>query len=106
MIGEVKNEIDNAIIKLKLSQKDIFLLDNHAGKKVFNECISHFLNSGDRRWWWEDFKFPSFSLIDLVNSFTYIDQIIPLKEGNVWLIIEDNYDSFFAMVGHFGQPNN
>ncbi|MEO6722132.1 MAG: DUF6756 family protein [Ferruginibacter sp.] len=97
MMGEVKDEIQNAIQKLRLDRSDIQLLDNYTGEKIFNECIKHFLKSGDKRWWWEDFKFPSSSVADLDNPFKYIDKIIPLNEGNVWLIVEDDDDLFYPV---------
>ena len=61
MPGEVKVEIQNAISKLKLTDSDIQLLEDAQGEKIYLECVSYFVTSGDRRWGWEDFKFPSFS---------------------------------------------
>jgi hypothetical protein len=83
MIGEVKDEIRSAISKLNLTESDILLCDNIQGEIIFNDCISYFLKSGGRRWWWEDFKFPTFSITGLDNPFKYIDKIIPLTDGNV-----------------------
>lgn len=96
-MGEVKTEIQNAITNLRLTKGDINLLEDTSGKQIFNECVAHFLKAGDRRWWWEDFKFPSFSVSDLEMPFELIDSIIPLTEGNVWLIVEDNYESFYPV---------
>lgn len=97
MTGEVKVEIQNAISILKLTERDIQLLDDAQGEKIYHECVSYFVKSGDRRWWWEDFKFPSFSKSGLEYSFSYIDKIIPLTEGNVWLIVEDNLEPFYPV---------
>src|SRR4051812_48111064 len=97
MDGEIKIEIQNAINKLKLSKSDIQLLDDNSGEQIFRECLAHFVKSGDRRWWWEDFKYPSFSVSGLKMPFNYLDKIIPLTGGNVWLIVEDNYGSFYPV---------
>jgi hypothetical protein len=97
MTGEVKDEIENAINKLNLTESDIRLLENIQGEKIFNECVAYFLKSGDRRWWWEDFKFPSFSVTGIDNLFNYLNKIIPLTEGNVWLIVEDNQEPFYPV---------
>jgi hypothetical protein len=97
MAGEVKTEIQNAINKLKLTTSDIQLLDNDTGENVFNECVAYFRKSGDRRWWWEDFKFSTFSVIGLEYPFNHLDKIIPLNEGKVWLIVEDNYEPFYPV---------
>lgn len=97
MQGVVKGEIQNAIDKLKLSELDIQLLDNLRGEKLYNEFVAYFVKSGDRRWWWEDFKFQTFSVTEFENPFNYIDKIIPLINGNVWLIIEDNYEPFYPV---------
>lgn len=97
MTGEIKDEIQNAISKLNLTVSDIRLLDKTQGENIFNECVSYFLNSGDRRWWWEDFKFPAFSVTGLDNPLNYLDKIIPLTDGNVWLIVEDNNAPFYPV---------
>ncbi|MCF1715979.1 hypothetical protein L0U88_15165 [Flavihumibacter sp. RY-1] len=96
-MGEVKDEIQNAINKLRLDESSIRLLDTASGKKIFDECIKYFVQSGDRRWWWENFKLPSYSVIGLDYPFTYIDSIIPLYDGNVWLIAEDDQEPFYPV---------
>jgi len=96
-MGDVKDEIQAAMQHLELDKSKIQLLDDDNGERVFKECINHFLNSGDRRWWWEDFKFPSFSVTGVDSPFTLIEKIIPLKEGNVWLIVEDDEERFYPV---------
>ncbi|MBK8735821.1 MAG: hypothetical protein IPL98_07950 [Saprospiraceae bacterium] len=94
MIGEVKNEIQKAIDKLNLTETDIQLLDNILNETIYNECVAYFVKSGDRRWWWENFKFQTFSITEFENPFNYIDKIIPLTSENVWFVVEDDNEPF------------
>lgn len=64
MPGEVKVEIQNAISKLKLTDSDIQLLDDAQGEKIYLECVSYFVTSGDRRWWWKILSSLHFQKVD------------------------------------------
>jgi len=96
-MGEVKTEIENAIQTLGLVSSDIYLLDKQTGEKVFTDCLHHFVKSGDRRWWWEDFRQPSFSFKHFDKPFEYIKDIVPEQDRHVWLIVEDDDEPFYPV---------
>ena len=96
-MDEVKIEIETAIKTLGLGPDKIRLLDNQDGEKVLRECLTHFVNSGDRRWWWEDFNQPSFTFLDLDKPFEHLTDIIPEPNRKVWLIVEDIYEPFYPV---------
>lgn len=96
-MGEVKTEMENAINTLGLSNQDISLLDDVVGEEVFKDCVNYFVRSGDRKWWWEDFKKPFFYFKDFDNPLQYLNKIIPEVEGLVWLIVEDDKELFYPV---------
>jgi hypothetical protein len=96
-MGQVTQEIENAIKTLKLEYNDIRPLDKNEGKKVFDELLSHFVNSGDRRWWWEDFKQKSFSFQSFDKPFEILNEIIPETKDKLWLMVEDDEEVFFPI---------
>ena len=96
-MGEVKKEIENAVQVLGLSFEDIKLLDHESGKKVYFDCLKHFVNSGDRRWWWEDFKLYSFTVGDYDKPFDYLREFIPDLNSKVWLMVEDDNEEYYPI---------
>ena len=96
-MSEVKAEIANAVDSLALSEDDITLLDDVAGEKVFKYCLNHFVKSGDRKWWWEDFKQPCFFFKEIEKPFEQLDEIIPDLNDKVWLIVEDDSEPFYPV---------
>jgi hypothetical protein len=97
LMGDVKNEIENAIKVLGLSQNHFRLLDDVAGKETFTDVLNHFVKPGACRWWWEEFKQPSFLFREVENPFEHLTDIIPETDGNVWLIVEDDEESFYPV---------
>ncbi len=55
-MGQVTEDIDNVIKTLGLTNEDITLLDKKFGRQIFDQLLKHFVKSGDRKWWWEDFR--------------------------------------------------
>ncbi|PHN02585.1 DUF6756 family protein [Flavilitoribacter nigricans] len=96
-MGQVKQEISNAIQTLSLTQGDIELLNDKLGLEVYNKCLNRFVKSGDRRWWWEDFKSTSFSVADLEKLFEHLERYIPDLENHVWLMVEDDDEDFYPI---------
>jgi len=94
-MGQVKNEIANAIKTLNLGSDLIELLDDKTGFEIFQKCLDRFVNSGDRKWWWEDFKNISFSVDDLEMPFEHLEEYIPNLESKVWLVVEDDDEIFY-----------
>jgi len=96
-MGEVSQEISVAIKTLKYSEEQIKLLDFDSGRKLYYELLDWFVKSGDRRWWWEDFKLQSFNLLDYDKPFEHLNEIIPDLDKNVWLMVEDDQESFYPI---------
>ncbi len=94
----MEDEIQDAIQRLGLSESDIKLLPDEEGLSVFNAALSHFVASGDRRWWWEDFRFPSTTVrFPDQRAFERIEKIVPNKREKVWFIVEDDQLPFYPV---------
>lgn len=96
-MGQVKEEIFEAIQTLSLATNDIELLDEKNGHEIYAQCLDRFVKSGDRRWWWEDLKDPSFSISDHKNPFEHLEEYIPNLENHVWLMVEDTEEAFYPI---------
>ena len=96
-MGEIKDEVSKAIETLKYSKDLISLLDFESGEFIFKDCFSYFVKSGDRRWWWEDFKLDSFDFIDFEEPYNQIPNIIPDLRKKVWFMIEDIQDPYYPI---------
>ena len=96
-MGEVSQEISTAIKTLKYSEEQIKLLDFDTGKELYYELLDWFVNSGDRRWWWEDFKQDSFEFQEYERPFEKLDDIIPDLKEKVWLMVEDDEEEFYPI---------
>jgi len=96
-MGEVKQEISKAIETLGLREWEICLLAEDSNKVLYHDLLDFFVKSGDRRWWWEDFKLQSFNLLDYDKPFEHLNEIIPDLDKNVWLMVEDDQESFYPI---------
>ncbi|MET4082027.1 hypothetical protein ABIB40_001983 [Pedobacter sp. UYP30] len=96
-MGEVRQEINNAVMALHYSEVEIKKLDSKEGKRVFEELLNHFVKSGDRRWWWEDFDQDSFDFVDYEKPFNHLVDIIPTLTENVWLMVEDDQEDYYPI---------
>lgn len=98
MAESVKDEIRNAIRKLGLKESDIRLLPDEQGLATFNAVLSCFVTSGNRRWWWEDFRFPSTSVhFSDQKGFERIGEVVPSKREKVWFIVEEDQLPFYPV---------
>ena len=97
-MSRVINEIKQAINTLDLTLEDVQLLPPNLGEIIFKDCLAHFVRSGDRRWWWEDFNQEvSFCIEDAELPFERLNEIIPELESKVWLIVEDDDEPFYPV---------
>jgi hypothetical protein len=98
MICDVRDEIQDAIQRLGLADSDIKLLPDEEGSKIYYNALSHFVLSGDRRWWWEDFRFPATTVqVTDQAGFSYIEKIVPNKKEKVWFFAEDDQQPFYPI---------
>jgi hypothetical protein len=96
-MGKVSIEIANAIKTLDFSVEQIVKLDYNNGKKLYKELLDYYVKSGDRRWWWEDFKYSSFYFIDFDRPFEYLNEIIPESSKKVWFMVEDDKEDYYPI---------
>lgn len=96
-MGEVNQEISNAIKTLNFSDEQIKLLDFDSGKELYYELLDRFVISGDRRWWWEDFKIEDFDFVDSEKPFEKLNEIIPDLNKKVWLMVEDDQEEYYPI---------
>lgn len=92
----IKTEIGSAITALADPTIVCRELPESQGEQVFREVLAHFLASGNRRWWWEDFRKPSAS-IKLQDAFRILPSLVPDKAELVWFITEDDQLPFFPV---------
>ncbi len=98
MTETVKDEIQDAIQRLGLDESDIRLLSDEEGHTAFNAALSHFVASGDRRWWWKDFRLPSTSArFTDQKGFERIEWIVPNNKEKVWFIVEEKQLPFYPV---------
>ena len=98
MTETIRDEIQKAIQSLGLSDSDIRLLPEDEGRRIYDAALSHFVASGDRRWWWEDSRFPSTSVwFNDQKGFERIEKLIPNQREKVWFIVEDNQLAFYPV---------
>lgn len=96
-MGEVSQVISAAIKTLNYSDEEIKLLDFDSGKRLYFDLLDWFVKSGDRRWWWEDFKQESFDFQTDEKPFEKLNEIIPDLKKKVWLMVEDNKEEFYPI---------
>ncbi|WP_103070119.1 DUF6756 family protein [Aquimarina sediminis] len=94
-MGAVKTEIEQAIKTLNLQPADICLVSD--GKGLYLELLNHFVTSGDRKWWWEDFRQEPFYFIEYKRPFEHLIHIIPEKTNTVWLMVEDDEEDYYPI---------
>jgi hypothetical protein len=97
MLGEINTEISKAIKLLSLTEDDIKLIDSKEGESIYKDCLKHFVKSGDRRWWWEDFKEPYFIFPKVDQPFNHLNDILPDTTEKVWLMVEDILEPFYPI---------
>ena len=96
-MGMIKDEISKAIKTLSFPLNDIQLLEPERNKVIYEQCLNKFVNSGDRRWWWEDFKDPAFSVSDFERPFEHLEAYIPDLEKHVWFMVEDDENDYYPI---------
>src|ERR1051326_1655672 len=98
MIKAVKEQIRDAILELALSASEMSLLSDEDGRNPVNMVVSDFVVGSGRRWWWENFRFPSTDHhFEDQQGFARITQIVPNKGEKVWFIAEDDRQPFYPV---------
>ncbi len=82
----------NAVVKTLGLGTDAFRqLPPVENERIYFAALHHFVSSGDRRWWWEDFRVPSTSVVfEAGDGWKYIPEIAPAPDELVWFIAEED----------------
>ena len=92
---QVLDEVNKAITHLNL-QDAIRLVDDNG--ELYLELLQHFVEGGDRRWWWESFKDESESItIEDGKGFERLGKIVPNSDEVVWLVVEDEQLPYYPI---------
>lgn len=99
MAGEtVRDEVEAARRTLGLTDDQLRLLPDDEGRQVFDAALAQFVRSGNRRWWWEDFRLPETSVRFADGSdYQLLSCIVPSPTERVWFIVEDDKKPFYPV---------
>lgn len=89
-MSQVAEEIQNAIglLKLESSVKRVAISKEET---LYYDLLSHFVDGGDRRWWWEAFKLPSeYITYDEDSGFEKLVELVPDSKEEIWFMVEDD----------------
>jgi hypothetical protein len=87
----VIDEILRAVAELALAPDQFRQLPSEESEAVFLAALRKFVASGDRRWWWEDFRTPGTSLhFAAGDGWRHMTDFAPNPNENVWFIAEDD----------------
>jgi hypothetical protein len=90
-MNTVVAEIERALVTLQLPPEAMRLLADGQGEAVYFAALRHFVSSGDRRWWWEAFRDPGFSVaFEAGDGWRAIPHVCPAPNELVWFIAEDD----------------
>ena len=95
-MSQVLEEVEKAISLLGLS-KEVRLLKDE-GASLYDSLVTHFVEGGDRRWWWEAFSHPSESITyDNGKGFEQLSQFVPDSKEVVWFVVEDDQLPYYPI---------
>jgi hypothetical protein len=88
-MSQVLEEVERAISELNLSE-EVRRVDDKSGA-LYESLVAHFVDGGDRRWWWEAFSHPSKSIdFDGGKGFEKLGLLVPNPKEVVWFVVEDD----------------
>lgn len=87
----IVDEINQAVAKLGLSSSAMRQLPAQHSTDVYGAAMDHFVASGDRRWWWEDFRQAGMSVcFDDGQGWRLVPEVAPASDELIWFIAEDD----------------
>lgn len=90
-IQNATDEIRQATDRLGIRASLIRLLGHPEGEARYHAALDRFVASGDRRWWWEDFRKPGRSTkFDCGDGWKHIADRVPDPKESIWLIAEED----------------
>jgi hypothetical protein len=88
-MNSTRTEIERAVKSLQMPASKFRALPDAEAESVFQAALKHFVNGGDRRWWWEAFVGKSVSR-KVDNGWKLLACVVPAPDQNVWFIAEDD----------------
>src|SRR6187549_1962478 len=90
-MASVVDEIGGAAARLGLPPDAMQRLRPAQGEAVFRAALDRFVASGDRQFWWEDFRQAGVR-VDVADGsgWTRIADVAPSRDERVWFIAEDD----------------
>jgi hypothetical protein len=87
----VIDEINAAAKTLGLAAEALKQLPPDESEKIYLAALNHFVSSGDRRWWWEDFREPGTSVMfEDGDGWKLMPEFVPNPDEVVWFIAEED----------------
>ncbi|MES2889634.1 MAG: DUF6756 family protein [Pseudomonadota bacterium] len=88
----VIDQIRRAAETLSFSPSELRELPVTESALVFGAALDRFVASGDRQWWWEDFRVPGASMhFPDSDGWRHLVHIAPHADECVWFIAQDPY---------------
>lgn len=93
-----KHHIAKAMQELGLNKSDLREIAPLQAKATLKKIVDRFCTRQDARWWWECFRknLPAYSR-QLDYAYNFLDQIVPVREEKVWLIVEEYHPISFRL---------
>ena len=87
----VIDEIKAAAKVLGLAPNELKQLPPVESENIYFAALHHFVSSGDRRWWWEDFRQLGTSVMfEAGDGWKVMPEIAPNPDEPVWIIAEED----------------
>ena len=87
----VIDEISTAVKTLRLPSEAMKQLPFTESERIYFSALEHFVRSGDRRWWWEDFREPGISaMFKAGDGWQHMPELAPNPDELVWFIAEED----------------
>jgi len=96
-MGRVIKEIDAAIKSLDIDPSSFVRLNREQNENLYQRLLKKFVASGNRRWWWEDFKLPKYNFEEHPNRIEQLRSILVEIKEKVWFMPEDDEYDFYPI---------
>ena len=96
-MGTITKEIDIAIKSLNIRPELFLKLEKEQNEKLYEILLDKFVKSGNRRWWWEDFKLSSYTFEEDPDRIEQLRKILADIKETVWFMPEDDENDFYPI---------
>ena len=96
-MGNVIKEIDAAVKLLNIDSLSFVRLSPKQNENLYQRLLKKFVASGERQWWWEDFKLASYNFDEHPNRMAQLRKILANIKEKVWFMPEDDEYDFYPI---------